>query len=56
MEKEDSRIARYVECNKIGDGDCLSKTQDYAKLKDEVYGLKPAQCPKVNKRRFTFSL
>ena len=28
--------------------DCLTKTQVYAKAKAYVYGLKPAQCRKVN--------
>ena len=29
-------------------GDCLTKTQVYANSKEEVYGLRPAQCRKVN--------
>ena len=32
---------------KIGPGDCLSKTQGYAKSEDDVYGLTPARCRKV---------
>ena len=29
---------------------CLPKTQVYAKLKGDVYGLTPAQCRKVKRR------
>jgi hypothetical protein len=29
-------------------GDCLPKTQVCANSKEDVYGLKPAQCRKVN--------
>ena len=35
------------EAQRIGPGDCLAKTQGYAKSKDEVYGLTPARCWKV---------
>ena len=31
-------------------GDCLTKTQGYAKSKDAVYGLTPARCWKVKRR------
>ena len=33
-----------------GPGDCLSKTQHYAKSIDAVYGVMPAQCQKVKRR------
>ena len=35
---------------RIGPGDCLAKTQGYAKSKDAVYGLTPARCRKVKRR------
>ena len=31
-------------------GDCLTKTQHYAKSQDAVYGVMPAQCQKVKWR------
>lgn len=34
-------------CNRIGGGDCLSKTQDYAKFKNDVYDLTPVRCHEV---------
>ena len=34
-----------------GPSDCLLKTQVRAKLKDDVYGLTPAQCWKVKGNR-----
>jgi hypothetical protein len=34
--------------HRIGGGDCLLKTQDYANTKVDVYGLTPARCWKVN--------
>jgi hypothetical protein len=30
--------------HKIEKGDCLTKTQDYAKLKNDVYDLTPVRC------------
>ena len=33
-----------------GSSDCLTKTQGYAKSKDDVYGLTPARCWKVKRR------
>jgi hypothetical protein len=33
-----------------GGGDCLPKTQGYAKSNDDVYGLTPARCWKVKRR------
>ncbi len=33
---------------RIGSGNCLAKTQVYAKPEGEVYGLTPARCWKVN--------
>ena len=35
---------------RIGSGNCLAKTQVYAKPKGEVYGLTPARCWKVKRR------
>ena len=35
---------------RIGSGNCLAKTQVYAKPKGEVYGLTPARCRKVKRR------
>ena len=35
---------------RIGPGNCLSKTQGCAKLKDETYSLTPARCRKVKRR------
>ena len=35
---------------RIGSGNCLAKTQVYAKPKGEVYGLTPARCWKVKGR------
>ena len=35
---------------------CLPKTQVYAKLKGDVYGLTPAQCRKVKRRVERFEL
>ena len=35
---------------RIGPGDCLAKTQLYAKSKDEVNGVTPARCWKVKRR------
>ena len=34
----------------MGPGDCLPKTQLYAKAKAEVYGVRPGQCWKVKVR------
>ena len=31
-----------MEPQRIGPGDCLTKTHGYAKSKDDVYGLTPA--------------
>ena len=41
------RGAPEMEPQRIGPGDCLAKTQLYAKSKDDVYGLTPARCWKV---------
>ena len=35
---------------------CLPKTQVYAKLEGDVYGLTPAQCRKVKRRIERFEL
>ena len=35
---------------RIGSGNCLAKTQVYAKPEGEVYGLTPARCRKVKRR------
>ena len=39
------------EAQRIGPGNCLTKTQGHAKFKDEEYGLTPARCRKVKRRR-----
>ena len=39
-----------MEPQRIGPGDCLAKTQLYAKSKDDVYGVTPARCWKVKRR------
>ena len=39
-----------MEPQRIGPGDCLAKTQLYAKSKDDVYELTPARCWKVKRR------
>ena len=44
------RGAQETEPQRIGPGDCLAKTQLYAKSKDDVYGLTPARCRKVKRR------
>ena len=57
MAKELGKIARNfgrrgtpaMGSQKIGPGDCLSKTQGYAKSEDDVYGLTPARCRKVKR-------
>ena len=40
----------YGNPQRIVPGNCLSKTQLYAKSKDDVYGLTPARCRKVKRR------
>ena len=40
----------YGHPQRIVPGDCLSKTQLYAKSKDDVYGVTPARCRKVKRR------
>ena len=40
----------YGHPQRIGPGDCLAKTQLYAKSKDEVYEVTPARCRKVKRR------
>ena len=40
-----------IEPQRIGPGDCLAKTQVSAKSKDDVYGVTPARCRKVKRRR-----
>ena len=44
------RGALEREPQRIGPGDCLAKTQVYAKPRGEVYGLTPARCWKVKRR------
>ena len=44
------RGAPEMEPQRIGPGDCLAKTQLYAKSKDDVYGVTPARCWKVKRR------
>jgi len=41
--------------HKIEKGDCLSKTQDYAKFKNDVYDLTLVQCCNAENRRFRLS-
>ena len=36
----------------MGPGDCLPKTQLYAKAQAEVYGVRPGQCWKVKVRGY----
>ena len=38
------------EAQRIGPGNCLTKTQGCANSKDEVYSLTPARCRKVKRR------
>ena len=38
-----------MEPQRTGPGDCLPKTQGYAKSEDDVYGLTPARCRKVKR-------
>lgn len=33
--------------NEIGEGDCLTKTQDFAKLLNDVLGLRSVRCPYI---------
>ena len=40
----------YGNPQRIVPGNCLSKTQLYAKSKDDVYGVTPARCRKVKRR------
>ena len=40
----------YGNPQRIVPGNCLSKTQLYAKSKDDVYGVTPARCWKVKRR------
>ena len=39
-----------MEAQRNGPGDCLAKTQGYAKPQGEVYGPTPARCRKVKGR------
>ena len=39
------------EAQRIGPGNCLTKTQGCANSRDEVYSLTPARCRKVKRRR-----
>jgi len=47
MEKGD-----FFKYHKRGDGDCLSKTQDFAKFNYDVQSLTPAQFFTVNDYKF----
>ena len=49
-------VHRDVYPQRIGPGDCLSKTQVCAKSKDEVYGLTPARCRKVKRKSESLEL
>ena len=44
------RGAAEMQPQRIGSGNCLAKTQVYAKPEGEVYGLTPARCWKVKRR------
>ena len=44
---EDIYCRSWVWSQRKDPGDCLAKTQHYAKLQSEVYGVMPAQCQKV---------
>ena len=46
--------ATMWEGHRLGGGDCLPKTQGYAKSNDDVYGLTPARCWKVKRRSASF--
>ena len=43
-------LVREGEAQRNGPGDCLAKTQGYAKPQGEVYGPTPARCRKVKRR------
>ena len=43
-------LPREGEAQRNGPGDCLAKTQGYAKPQGEVYGPTPARCRKVKRR------
>ena len=45
-----------MEPQRIGPGDCLAKTQLYAKSKDDVNGVTPARGWKVKRRYATIEL
>ena len=47
-------LARDGEAQRNGPGDCLAKTQGYAKPQGEVYGPTPARCRKVKRRSQPF--
>ena len=62
MVKELGKLTPYVrnkgsssqgEAQRIGPGNCLTKTQGCAKSKDAVYSLTPARCRKVKRRAQT---
>ena len=38
----------FIKYQKKGDGDCLSKTQDFAKFNNDVQSLTPAQFSTAN--------
>ncbi len=43
-------LPREGDAQRNGPGDCLAKTQGYAKPQGEVYGPTPARCRKVKRR------
>ena len=47
-------LVREGEAQRNGPGDCLAKTQGYAKPQGEVYGPTPARCRKVKRRSQPF--
>ena len=49
-------LVREGEAQRNGPGDCLAKTQGYAKPQGEVYGPTPARCRKVKGRGQPFGV
>ena len=43
-----------MEAQRIGPGNCLTKTQGCANSKEDVYSLTPARCRKVKRRAYGF--
>ena len=45
-----------MEAQRIGPGNCLTKTQGCANSKDDVYSLTPARCRKVKRIAHPFEV